>query len=328
VDPALFLADVEAAPDRLAALAKSLRTTDPWAGADLSGADRILMLGMGSSAYAAGTVARSMRAAGLTAVAETASVEASWPPDPRTLVVAVSATGASAETLDAAGRYAGRGRLVAVVENPASPLAAMADAVVPLAAGPEAGGVACRTYRHTLVLLLALRTALLGTSRAVLVEAAERAAEATADLLERREVWLPGVLDALDGPDGVALIAPAERLGTARQSALMVREGPRRAATASETGEWAHVDVYLAKTLDYRVLLMPGSRWDAAAMEWLVKRGSRVVPVGAGLDRACEPAVRYRFDDDRLVRLLTDVTVSELLAAAWWRGVKVTSERL
>jgi hypothetical protein len=145
----------------------------------------------------------------------------------------------------------------------------------------------------------------------------ERAAEATADLLQRRKDWLPGVLEALDGPDGIAVIGPAERRGNADQSALMVREGPRRQATASESGDWAHVDVYLAKTLDYRVLLLAGSRWESQAMDWLVKRGSRVVPVGAEVEGA-GPAVRYRHDHDPLVRLLTEVTVSELVAAQWW----------
>ena len=50
-------------------------------------------------------------------------------------------------------------------------------------------------------------------------------------------------------------IAPAERIGTALQGALMVREGPRRGSDAGETGDWSHVDVYLTKTMDYRALL-------------------------------------------------------------------------
>ncbi len=317
MDPALFLADVEQAPAALTGLAGTLRVVDPWAAVDLYGVERVLLLGMGSSRYAAETVALSMRAAGLTVVAEPASAEASWPAAPSTLVVAVSATGSSIETLTAAGRYRDHGRLVALVENTGSDLAGLADAVVPLEAGSETGGVACRTYRHTLVQLLALRARLTGGSLTQLADDVERAAESTADLLERRASWLPDTLAALDGPDGVAVLGPAERRGSAEQSALMVREGPRRAATASETGDWAHVDVYLAKTLDYRVLLLAGSRWDAQAMDWLVKRGSRVVPVGAEVAGA-GPGVRYRHDDDPLVRLLTEVAVAELVAASWW----------
>lgn len=123
------------------------------------------------------------------------------------------------------------------------------------------------------------------------------------------------MLEALDGPDGVAVLAPAERRCSAEQSALMIREGPRRPATASETGDWAHVDVYLAKTLDYRVLLLPGSHWDAQAMEWLTRRGSRVVPVGAEVAGA-GPAVPLGVDG--WARALIEPLVAELVAAAWW----------
>ncbi len=99
-----------------------------------------------------------------------------------------------------------------------------------------------------------------------------RVAHATDDLLARRPAWLPAAMEALDGPDGIYALAPAERWSSAAHSALMVREGPRRAATGCETGDWSHVDVYLTKTLDYRALLYAGSRWDPQAMEWLTSR--------------------------------------------------------
>ena len=307
-----FLADVEAAPARLAGLAATLRRGSPWPAA-VTGAGRILLLGMGSSRYAAETAALRLRASGVAAVAEPASVAATWPPGPDTVVVAVSASGRSAETLAAAERYAGP-RLVALTEDLGSPLAQLAGAAVPMLAGREAGGVACRSYRHSLALLLALDRR---GDRNGLADVVDRAAEATADLLDRRGDWLDGIADRLDGPDGVAVLAPAERRCSADQSALMIREGPRRQATASETGDWSHVDVYLAKTLDYRALLLPGSAWETEAMAWLTRRGSTVVPVGAAVEGA-GPAVRYRHDDDPDVRLLAEVTVAELVAALWW----------
>ncbi len=321
MDPALFRADVEAAPARLAALAEHLDRADPWSHVDLRGVQRVLLLGIGSSLYGAEVVARRLRARGLVALAETAAVEASWPPDAGTLVVAVSAGGSSAETLDAASRYERTGRLVALTENPGSQLAGLVGATVELGAGPERGGVACRTYRHTLVLLLALADRLAGSvgGRGELAGVVMRASEATGDLLDRRPQWLPRVAAAMDCEDGVHVLAPARRMASAQQSALMVREGPRRPASASETAEWAHVDVYLAKTLDYRALLLPGSRWDDQAMRWLVLRGSTVVPVGAPVEGAGEP-VRYLHDDEDDVRLLAEVTVAELVAASWWEA--------
>jgi glucosamine--fructose-6-phosphate aminotransferase (isomerizing) len=316
VKPDLFLADLEAKPAALAELAAALDAGDPFAGLPES-AGRVVFLGMGSSRYAAGVAALRLRAAGVDAWAEYASAAATYPPDPRTLVVPISATGGSRETLDAVERYAdGPSFLMALTNNPESRLAEAADLVVPMRAGEERGGVACRTFQHTLALLLALESRLTGAGRDV-AALVRRAAEATADLLDRRGTWLPRVLELLDGPHGVYAIAPAERLSSAEQSALMVREGPRRPADACETGDWAHVDVYLTKTLDYRALLFPGSRYDEQAMDWVRERGSTVVTVG-GEVRDAAAAVRYAHDDDPDVRLLTETLVAELVAATWW----------
>jgi len=119
-----------------------------------------------------------------------------------------------------------------------------------------------------------------------------------------------------EGPATFA-IAPAERLSSAEQSALMFREGPRRTADACESGDWLHVDVYLTKPLDYRALLFAGSRFDAQIMSWVGRRGSTAVAVGAEVEGAVA-AVRYVHDDDADVALLTEVLVAELVAATWW----------
>lgn len=309
-----FLTDIEAKPAALAGLADALTVTDPWDGLP-GGCRRIVLLGMGSSRYAAGVAAPRLRAAGVDAVAEYASATASYPAGPETLVVAISATGGSRETLDAVARYAGRSPVVALTNTPESALGAAADLTVPLLAGPERSGVACRTFQHTLALLLALERRLGGPAHDVAAILRD-AADATSDLLERRVTWLPRALELLDGPDGVYAIAPAERLSSAEQSALMLREVPRRAADACETGDWAHVDVYLTKTRDYRALLFPGSRYDAQAMEWVNRRGSTVLAVGGEVDGA-KASVRYRHDEDPLVALLTEPLVAELLAAHW-----------
>ncbi|WP_188190751.1 SIS domain-containing protein [Nonomuraea sp. SYSU D8015] len=312
----LYLSDLESKPDALATLADALTAEDPFEKLP-EHPDRILFLGMGSSRYAAGVAALRLRAAGVDAYADYASAAATYPADPGTLVVPISATGGSRETLDAVARYAGGPAFVAALTNaPGSPLTEGADAVIPMRAGEERGGVACRTFQHTLALLLALESRLTGADRDV-PALVRRSAEATADLLDRRDEWLPLVMELLDGPHGVYAVAPAERLSSAEQSALMVREGPRRPADACETGDWAHVDVYLTKTLDYRALLFPGSRYDAQAMDWVRERGSTVVAVGAEVKDAAA-AVRYVHDGDPDVALLTETLVAELVAAYWW----------
>ncbi|MEZ0076842.1 glucosamine--fructose-6-phosphate aminotransferase (isomerizing) [Planotetraspora sp. GP83] len=313
VDAELYLADLEAKPEALGALADYLDREDPFEG--LPEYDRVVFLGMGSSRYAAGVAAQRLRAAGIDAVAEYASASMGTPPSPRTLAVAISASGGSRETLDAVSRHAGTSFVVAMTNKPGSAITEGAGLVVPMVAGEERGSVACRTFQHTLALLLAFTAqARAGDEISGLVR---RAAEATADLLDRRGDWLEETATLLDGPYGVYTIAPAERLSSAEQSALMFREGPRRQADACETGDWAHVDVYLTKTYDYRALLFPGSRYDDQAMDWIRQRGSTVVTVGGDLDGQAG-SVRYRHDDDPDVALLTETLVAELVAATYW----------
>jgi glucosamine--fructose-6-phosphate aminotransferase (isomerizing) len=185
-------------------------------------------------------------------------------------------------------------------------------------AGVETGGVACRTYLHTLVSLLVLEQQLAGAELR-LGERVRRSAAAIAYLLDRRDGWLPPLVESIEGTEGLWLLAPAERLGSALQGALMVREGPRRAADGCETGDWNHVDVYLTKTLDYRALLFTGSRFDADALKWMSNRRSHVATVGAD-PQGVAASVRYPGDDDPIVALLTEVLVAELVAAHWWLG--------
>jgi glucosamine--fructose-6-phosphate aminotransferase (isomerizing) len=315
MDPKLFLADLEAKPAALDELASRLYAGNPFA-AVRTDFRRVVFVGMGSSRYAAGVAALELRSAGIDAVAEYASAAIGHPAAPNTLVVAISATGESAETLDTVARYRGRSPIVALTNDPRSSLAATADLVVELHAGDEKGGVACRTFQHTGLLLERLQGHLTGIPHDV-EGLARRVGDASRDLLSRRSEWLPRVLAALDSPGGVFVLAPAERLSSAEQSALMIREGPRRLAVGCETGDWVHVDVYLTKSLEYRALLFAGSRWDGQALEWLAKRGARVVAVGADVPGAAV-SVRYLGDEDPVVALHAETLVAELVAAAWW----------
>ncbi len=122
--------------------------------------------GMGSSRYAAGVCARRLRAPGSTRWRTT-------PPRGRG-GTAIPEPSRSASRR-AAGRprrskrsaaYAG-GRPRRLTNREDAPLAALADLVVAFAAGEEAGGVACRTFQHTLALLLALEAHIAGAPPAV-----------------------------------------------------------------------------------------------------------------------------------------------------------------
>lgn len=315
MDPAAFLRDLERKPGALRALADGLDDGPAWAVPDH--VRKVVLIGMGSSRYAAGVAATRLRAAGLDAVAEYASLVAGSPPGHGTLAVGISASGATEETIEAIARHRGVSETVALTNRSGAAIERAADGVVPMLAGDEEGGVACRSFQHTLALLLALEAALTDGDVRSVGRSVRGAAEASEDLLEQRETWLPPVGDVLAEGEAVFTIAPAERQASAEQAALMLREGPRRIADACEAGDWLHVDVYLTEPLHYRALLFAGSRFDPAIMAWARERGSRVVAVGGEVHGA-DLTVRYRHDDDPTVSLLAEVLVAELVAAAWW----------
>ncbi|MGZ8581309.1 MAG: SIS domain-containing protein [Actinomycetota bacterium] len=312
MNPQAFLRDLERKPEMLRELADALESRGPW---PTLRPRRLVMIGMGSSRYAAGVAATRMRAAGLDAVAEYASLGTGSPPGDGVVAVGISASGGTEETIEALARHRGSSDTIALTNRSGSAIERAADSVVPMLAGDEEGGVACRSYQHTLALLLALEASAIDDDD--VAASVRRAAEASEDLLERRDAWLPAVADLLAEGPATFTIAPAERLSSAKQGALMLREGPRRTAVACEAGDWLHVDVYLTKPLDYRALLFAGSRFDPAIIAWMLERGSRVVAVGGEVEDV-NRTVRYRHDDDPDVALLAEVLVAELVAARWW----------
>lgn len=314
MDPVLYRRDLELKPAALRSLADHLPEV-VW---PVQAGQRIVLAGMGSSWFAADTMARRLRRAGVHAVAEIASVEATYPPAADLAVVGITASGGSAETLGLLRAHHGSSLTIACTNTEG--LSLPADHTVLMHAQPEPGGVACRSYTHTLAVLLQLEHQLAGTLPH-LADSMRRAADAVEHLLQTRDAWLPELAAVLDGPHGTWLMAPAERFGNSLQGALMLREGPRRVADGCETGDWSHVDVYLTKTMDYRALMFSGSAHDGTAVNWLCERGSRFVAVGAGSPDtadAAEYVLRYPHDDDPVVALLTEVLAPELVSAHWW----------
>ena len=317
MDPVLFPQDLEQGPARFRELLDTLEHGDPWAPAMGAAPRRLVLLGMGSSHFANCVLALRLQAAGIAASAVVASADPLPMVDASDVVIAVSASGGSAETLAATRHYAGRCRIVTVSNTEGSAIEVLGDAHVALRAGVEAGGVACRSFTHTLALHLALLDHLTGSS--VSMTALRGAIAATEDLLLRRDIWLDEVAGLLLGPDGTTFVAPARRLSSAQQGALMLREVPRLPAIACETGDWSHIDVYLTKTTDYRMLLLPGSTWEPQLWDWTTQRGSTVVIAGADAEQAAY-VLRYANDTEDDVRLLAEPLIASLVAARTWSG--------
>jgi glutamine---fructose-6-phosphate transaminase (isomerizing) len=304
--PELFGADVLEAASVMAAPPAPLDAVAPLA----ARARRVLFLGMGSSRFAALDAATLLRRHGIDAHAEIASTGSPQPPDADTLVFAISATGGSQETLAAMRRHIGTSMVVGVTSRPERPIGAGADACLAIAPdGPS--GVACASYRSTVALLRRVCGLL-----APIADGAATAADAAAGVLERRAEWLPKAVELLEGGP-VHVLAPAERIGSAEQSALMLREVPRVPAHACETGDWSHVGVYLAKRPGYRALVLAGSPYEAELMEWAAQRRFTVVSVGGPIAGAALD-IDLAGADDPAVRPLVETLVAELLAAELW----------
>lgn len=318
MNPDAFVDDLRRKPETLYRLAATLAGTNPWEALTPPDTTRVVLLGMGSSAYAGAVAAARMRAAGIVATSELASSRLLPDWGAGTLVVATSASGGSIETLDALKRLPGGTNTVALTNTPDSAITHRCDAVVALAADQETGGVACRSFANTLALLMALECHLAGAATAKLAATIETAAAAAAHLIDTESDWRPEVSRLLLGPSGSHIAAPAHRLSSAQQGALMLREGPRLAAVGCETGDWSHVDVYLTKTTDYRLLVFSGSAWEPQLAEWTGARDSTVIGVGGGVPGA-RLTLRYPGDTDDDVALLTEVLVPELVAARAWQ---------
>jgi glutamine---fructose-6-phosphate transaminase (isomerizing) len=299
--PERFMEDVLAAAGTLAGPAAGLESIHRLA----ARARRVLFLGMGSSRFAALDAAALLRAHGIDAAAEYASTGRPQPPSADTLVLGISATGGSAETVAAMRRHLGTSMVVGVTSVPGSAVGRDADACLEIA-GDGPSGVACASYRSTVAVLREV-CGLLAPAAAPPAGWRERATAAIAEALDRRAEWLPGAVEQLGGGP-VHVLAPAERLGAAEQSALMLREVPRVPAYACETGDWSHVDVYLTKRAGYRALLLPGSAYEDELREWQAERGFTVVTA-----EGCA---------DANVRPLVDTLAVELVAAELWAAPK------
>jgi glutamine---fructose-6-phosphate transaminase (isomerizing) len=306
--PELFAADVHAAPDVLSQPSADLAGLEPLA----RRARRVLFLGMGSSRFAALDAATLLRSHGVEATSEIASTGLPQPPAADTLVLAISATGGSAETVTAMRRHLGTSMVVGLTGHAESAIGLEADLCLPIASDGRSG-VACASYRGTVALLQQVCGLFVPVPAP---EIPDSAAETAGRVLEGRNEWLPQAVELL-APGPVHVLAPAERLGSAEQSALMLREVPRIPADACETGDWSHVDVYLTKRPGYRALLLPGSRYEAEVLEWAAERGFPVVVAGGSL-----PGSALDIDlpgaNDPWVRPLVETLVAELLAAELW----------
>ncbi len=292
----------------------SISQTKIWGKEAIEKNQFIYFAGMGSSYYAAQDIARQLRSNGYLAVAEIASAITPKSFPENSLVVAISASGNSVEVIRFLEDLPANIHSVALTREAESKITKLVKEVMLLPIKAETGGVSTWTYRATLIALFQLLEKL-GIAPSV-KETCLSAQKQLQKLLDSKNQWLESFMNLTTSDNGIWLMSPAERSGSALQGALMFREGPKVKADGCETGDWSHVDVYLTKSLDYKALMFTGSVWDQQAIEWLVNRNSSFGSIGS-YSKGNIASINIE-DGDTLFKLLTELLIPELMSANLW----------
>lgn len=245
----------------------------------------------------------------------------------RTLVAAISQSGRSPDIVAvlADGRRQGQPTL-AITNDPSSPLAAEADAVLPLHAGEERSVAATKTYVNSLGALALLSACLSGPEA---LAALDRMPEVLAETLARVEPLVAGVAEQLVADRGL-VIGRGYNYATAFEVALKIKELTGTVVEAFSSADVRHGPIAAAGSGVPVVLVAPsGAVLDdlRGLIAPLRSRGSRLAVISDAPDvlgAAVLPLPLPRGIPEALSPL-TAVVPGQLLAArlATLRGIDV-----
>ena len=245
----------------------------------------VVTLARGSSDNAA-TVARylvetHLRLLTSSAAPSSASVYDAAPDYAGTLMLAISQSGKSPDLLAAAGvAREGGARLVALVNDEASPLAALADTCLPLGAGPEKSVAATKSFIASVAALLHL-IAEWGEDNAL----RDALADLPTLLAEAWECDWSAALPALYDAGNLYVVARGPAFGIAQEMALKIKETCGFHAEAFSAAEVRHGPMAIVEK-GFPVLLLgqdDESRDSVAALApEFADRGALVISAGLG----------------------------------------------
>jgi len=221
----------------------------------------VVFTGMGSSLAAARPAAARVAAAGLWATAAEAGELLHYGLDTLrqgSLVVLVSQSGRSAETVALGRRLRSTGgiRIIAVVNDLASPLAGLADIVVPMHAGTEVT-VSTKTFVATFVALNALADALIGISGETVNLALGADLASKLSLLASTPEIARASAVRFSSVQSLVVIGRGPAFSAADYGALILKEAAAFAAEAMFAGSFRHGPIEIAGPATGIVVLAP-----------------------------------------------------------------------
>ena len=241
-----YFIDLMNQPEALRATWDALRATNALEriGRDCgrSRFERIVLTGMGGSFFGLHPLAMELARSGWTPMMVETSELIHYYPEllvPSTLVVAISQSGKSAETVRLLELNAKRSRVIGVTNWADSPLGREADYAVMTAAGEEYT-VSCKTYVATQMALRVLGAVLSGEDADARLREMEGAAEVFRTFLGGWKAHVDELVEMLRGVRDVFFAGRGESLAAAQTGALTIKESAHFHAEGMSSAAFRH----------------------------------------------------------------------------------------
>jgi glucosamine--fructose-6-phosphate aminotransferase (isomerizing) len=320
-----FYADIQQQPEALRQCA--VFYSEPGAQMLLGQPDRVLLTGMGASYHAALWGSYVLQARGIWAIALQTSdliYYSSSLLHGIDMVVFISQSGASAEVLPFIRLLPPGVDLVAITNDPQSPLASSAQTVLPLMAGSEAS-VATRTFLNSLACLWLLahgwQHGRAGQDSQVLLRLADRVEELLNPAAAAAAIWV----ETLSAAKQLFFLGHGPHMATARQAAMMLGEWAKHLSIGTSIGAFRHGLIEIVDAATNVVIFGASGATDPSALALageLRSYGAAVLPVIEGklVPMGVDSAVR---EFDEMLSPFLDVIPAQLFAEAMARHLGI-----
>ena len=211
--------------------------------------ERVVMTGMGSSLYSMDCVRSYLTGHGIPALSfssfELSRFQFGQLSD-KTLVIAISQSGNSAEVVELVEKAQKVTTVVGIFNNETSKLAQMADIGLPIRGDKEVS-ITSKTYELTMLILNILARSLTGELDGAFWAQAEAAAQWCCDWCADWEKNSRPMFEFAQGIELFDLLANDTSLATARQLSLAYREGLHNCTAVWECADYAHGQYHSSK---------------------------------------------------------------------------------
>lgn len=242
-----YVRDILAQPDALRRLGADLESSAPWRdlGAEIAGGrwKRVVLTGMGSSCHALYPLHRALADQGIPSLwIETAELllgYRGWK-TPETLLIAVSQSGESAETVNLLRRSSDFGQVIGVTNRAESTLGRAAGTRRILLQAGEESTVSCKTYLNTLGALHWLQSQLLGRDGRQALNEIRAAAAAVESYLAGWQSKVEELALLVEGVESVFITGRGNAIATAGTGGLIFKESTRHHGEGMSSASFRH----------------------------------------------------------------------------------------